>query len=168
MASGVEELLDMLFDMVDEAKNAPLSGEKCVLERDRALDLIDEIRAKFPVELAEARKMMDNRAEVIAATKREAEVIRKQAEAEAQRLVSQENILLQARQHRNELMQQAEDRSRELKRTANDYCEDLLRRTEEAMAAAYEEVKKSRAKFHAASSNTAAASPVYDAEADEN
>ena len=25
MASGVEELLDMLFDMVDEAKNVPLS-----------------------------------------------------------------------------------------------------------------------------------------------
>ena len=41
MASGVEELLDMLFEMVDEAKNMPLSSDKCVLERDRALDLID-------------------------------------------------------------------------------------------------------------------------------
>ena len=29
MASGVEELLDMLFDMVDEAKNVPLSS--CLL-----------------------------------------------------------------------------------------------------------------------------------------
>ena len=36
MASGVEELLDMLFEMVDEAKNMPLSSDKCVLERDRA------------------------------------------------------------------------------------------------------------------------------------
>ena len=27
MASGVEELLDMLFDMVDEAKNVPLSSD---------------------------------------------------------------------------------------------------------------------------------------------
>ena len=26
MASGVEELLDMLFEMVDEAKNMPLSS----------------------------------------------------------------------------------------------------------------------------------------------
>ena len=54
MASGVEELLDMLFEMVDEAKNMPLSSDKCVLERDRALDLIDDIRAQFPVELGEA------------------------------------------------------------------------------------------------------------------
>lgn len=30
MASGVEELLDMLFEMVDEAKNMPLSSDKCV------------------------------------------------------------------------------------------------------------------------------------------
>ena len=58
MASGVEELLDMLFDMVDEAKNVPLSGDKCMLERDKVLDLIDDIRAQFPVELGEAKKMM--------------------------------------------------------------------------------------------------------------
>ena len=41
MATGVEELLDMLFEMVDEAKNAAFSNDKCIIERDRALDLID-------------------------------------------------------------------------------------------------------------------------------
>ena len=50
MASGVEELLDMLFDMVDEAKNVPLSSDKCMIERDRALDLIDDIRARCRAE----------------------------------------------------------------------------------------------------------------------
>ena len=33
MASGVEELLDMLFDMVDEAKNVPLSSDRCKIGR---------------------------------------------------------------------------------------------------------------------------------------
>ncbi len=27
MANGVEELVDILFDMIDEAKNAPLSSD---------------------------------------------------------------------------------------------------------------------------------------------
>ena len=107
MATGVEELLDMLFDMVDEAKNVPLSGDKCMLERDKVLDLIDDIRAQFPVELGEAKKMMANRAEVIASAKREAELIRKQAESEAQRILAQEPILLQAKQQSAELMRQA-------------------------------------------------------------
>ena len=31
-------MLDMLFEMIDEAKNVPLSGDKCMIERDRALE----------------------------------------------------------------------------------------------------------------------------------
>lgn len=58
MATGVEELLDMLFEMIDEAKSMPLSSDKCILERDKALDLLDEIRAQFPMELAEAKKLI--------------------------------------------------------------------------------------------------------------
>ena len=173
MASGVEELLDMLFEMIDEAKNAPLSSDKCVIERDRALDLIDDIRSQFPMELGEARKMMANRAEVVASAKREADAIRKAAEDKARQMLSEDTITLQAKQRANEMMQQAEERSRELKRSANEYCEDALRRTEEAVAEAYDEIKKSRARFRAAagvvSSNASSGSrPMYDAAADED
>ena len=90
MASGVEELLDMLFEMIDEAKNAPLSSDKCVIERDRALDLIDDIRSQFPMELGEARKVMASRAETLAAAKREADTIRKAAEDKARQLLEEE------------------------------------------------------------------------------
>ena len=174
MASGVEELLDMLFEMIDEAKNAPLSSDKCVIERDRALDLIDDVRSQFPIELSEARKMMANRAELVASAKREADAIRKAAEDRARQLVAEDTITLQARQRANEMMQQAEERSRELKRSANEYCEDALRRTEEAVAEAYDEIKKSRARFRAAagvSSSPVAGTgsrPIYDAAADED
>lgn len=51
---NVQKLLDMLYEMIDEAKNAPLSNDKCVLNRDEALDLLDEIRAQMPVELKRA------------------------------------------------------------------------------------------------------------------
>ena len=47
MASGVEELLDMLFDMVDEAKNVPLSSDKCMIERDRAYTLSANLVSSF-------------------------------------------------------------------------------------------------------------------------
>ena len=92
MATGVEELVDMLFTMIDEAKNAPLSSEKCVIERDKALDLLDDIKAQFPVELAEARKIVSARNEYVAAAKREAEEIaargRRSAEERQARLAS--------------------------------------------------------------------------------
>ena len=175
MASGVEELLDMLFEMIDEAKNAPLSSDKCVIERDRALDLIDDIRSQFPMELSEAKKMMANRAELVASAKREAEAIRKSAEDKARQLLADDIITLQAKQRANDMLQEAEMRSKELKRSANEYCEDALRRTEEAVAEAYDEIKKSRARFRAAAGVAAApgaptsgSRPIYDAAADED
>ena len=169
MASGVEELLDMLFEMIDEAKNAPLSSDKCVIERDRALDLIDDIRSQFPMELAEAKKMMARRAELESDSKRRAESIVKAAEERARQIMSEESITLQAKQRANEMVQQAEERSRELKRSANEYCEDALRRTEEAVAEAYDEIKKSRARFRAVAGGggSQTSRQPYDAEADE-
>ena len=73
------------------------------------------------------------------------------------------------------MIQVAEERSRELKRSANEYCEDALRRTEEAVAEAYDEIKKSRARFRAAAGvasapavNNGGSRPIYDAAADED
>ena len=80
MATEVDELLDILFEMIDEAKNVPLASDKCMVERDKALDLIDEIRGQFPMELAEAKKLRSARDEYIASAKREGELILKQAE----------------------------------------------------------------------------------------
>lgn len=168
MAADVQEMLKILFNMVEEAKSVPLSGDKCMLERDRVLDLIDEIQGKFPVELEEAQKLIAGRNEYIASAKREVESMKKQAEMEAQRMLASETIYNQAKQRSMEIMRQTDERSRELKRSANEYCEDALRRTEEAVAEAYEEIRRSRARFRAAAGNASSGAgqtgrTVYDA-----
>ncbi len=174
MASDITEMIDVLFDMINEAKNVPLSGDKCMIERDRALDLIDDIRNQFPMELKEARKIMDNRADMLATAKREAEAIRQSAEDKARQLLAEDVIALQAKQRANEIIRQSEERSRELKRAAYEYCEDALRRTEEAVAEAYDEIKQSRGRFCATAGpssvpqSSAGSRPIYDAAADED
>ena len=167
MATSVDELLDMLFDMIDEAKNAAFGGGKCVIERDKALDLIEDIKGQFPVELAEARKILNARNEYVAAAKREADEIRKRAEIEASQMVSEDKVMKQAREKANAVIAQAEQKAKDVRRSANDYCEDLLRRTEEALAEAHGEVRRVHANFSSAMNKTAApAGKVYDAEAD--
>ncbi len=150
MASGVEELMDLLYQMIDEAKGLPLSSDKCILGRDKALDLVDEIRSQFPMELNEAKKLVASRTDYLASAKREAELIRKQADDRAKQILAEDELTAQAKQRSNEILRQAEERSRELRRAANEYCEDALRRTEEAVAEAYDEIKKSRARFRSA------------------
>lgn len=175
MATSVEELVEMLFTMIDEAKNAPLSNERCVIERDKALDLLDDIKAQFPVELAEARKIVNARNEYVATAKREAEDIRRRAEIEAKQMIDTDQVMSKARQKANEVVRQAENKTRELKRSANEYCEDLLRRTEEAISEALTEARRARSSFRTAAnmgsrsddgSGAAKNSRVFDVEAE--
>ncbi|MFR2156734.1 MAG: hypothetical protein ACLS43_06235 [Evtepia gabavorous] len=61
MAGSVEELLDLLYTEIEEAKNAPLNNDRCVIERDRVLDMIDDVKAELPVEIKRAKDLVANR-----------------------------------------------------------------------------------------------------------
>lgn len=151
MANDVKTLIDMLYTMVDEAKNAPLSSEKCVLNRDEVLDLLDEIRAALPTELERAKKLIAARDEFVGKAKQDVERMMQKAEFEAKSKVSDSEVLAAAREKGHDIVVRAEERTREMYRVANEYSEDVLRRTEEAMQAALDEVKQNRARFRAAS-----------------
>ena len=174
MATAVDELLDMLFDMIDEAKNAAFSGDKCVIERDKALDLIDDAKKQLPVELAEARKILSARNEYLAAAKREADEIRKRAELEANQLVSEAQVMTQARQKAREIVAHAEEEAKKTCRETNEYCADILRRTEDALASAHAEMRQVHNQFRSgmgsgstSGGGQSGSGRMYDAEADE-
>lgn len=145
--SRLDELIDTIYDMVQDAKGIPWSGEKCILERDRLLDLLDELRESLPGDLKMAEDIMQRRAELIAASKREADNIRRKAEEDARQMVSESEIVIAARRKAKEVQGNAEIQARELRRVANEYCEDTLKRTEEAVALSLEEVRKARQRF---------------------
>ncbi len=151
MENDVLELVEMLYTMVTEAWGVPLGNEKCIVERDKVLNLLDEIKAQLPAEVAEARRLVNARNEFIGNAKREAEAIRKAAEDRARELVEEQEIVIAAKTRSNEVLTQAENRTRELYRVANEYVDDALRRTEEAINSALSEVRQSRSNFRAAS-----------------
>lgn len=153
MDNGVLELVEMLYTTVTEAWGIPLGNEKCIIERDSVLNILDEIKTQLPMELAEAKRLVSARDEFIANAKREAEAIRRTAEDHAKQLVDQQEIVRVAKARSNELVSSAENKSKELRRAANEYVDDALRRTEEAVTAALSEVRQSRQRFRTAASN---------------
>ena len=72
MANGIEETITTLYEMVQDAWSLPLGAEKCVVERDKVLDLLDEISNQLPGELKQAKTIVESRNEVITNAKREA------------------------------------------------------------------------------------------------
>lgn len=143
----LDELINSMYDMAQDAKGIPLAGEKCIIERDRLLDLLDELRATLPGDLKMAQDIVEKRNDLMAAGKREAEAIRRQAEEDARQMVSETEIVVAARRKAKEIAGNAEIQARELRRVANEYCEDMLKRTEEAVALSLEEVRKARQRF---------------------
>ncbi len=149
MANGVEEVITTLYEMVQDAWSLPLGAEKCVVERDKVLDLLDEISNQLPGELKQAKTIVESRNEVITNAKREAENILKQAEQRAKQMVTHEEIYRQAEQQSNDMIKAAQQKIKELRQVTNDYVDDSLRRTEEAVAEALSEIRDSRSKFRA-------------------
>ena len=119
--NDVQHLLDMLYEMIDGAKNAPLTSDKCILNRDEALDLLDEIRAQLPVELSRAQELIRAKEDYVKAAKRDVERMMQQAEQDAKNKVSETEVLGIAREKSHEIIKKAEDRSREMYRVANEY-----------------------------------------------
>jgi len=146
---GIEEVISTLYEMVQDARGLPLGVDKCIVERDKVLDLLDEISNQLPGELKQARTIVESRSEVINNAKREAENILKQAQAQAREMVSEDEIYRQAQEEANRMIQAAQDRIRELKEVTNDYVDDALHRTEEAIAEALGQIKDARSKFNA-------------------
>ncbi|NLG53254.1 MAG: hypothetical protein GX541_04690 [Clostridiales bacterium] len=147
MASGIEELVNMLYDMISDAWGLPFGAEKCLLERDKVLDLIDEIRANLPKDLEQAGIIVENRNEIISQAKREAESIKRAAEEKARQMVAEDEIVVTSRQKSNEMVTAAENKAREIRRAANEYVDDTLKRLEEVMAQALSEMRNSRQQF---------------------
>ena len=145
----IEDIITTLYDMIQDAKSLPLGADKCILERDHALDLLDEIIAQLPAELKQSRTIVESRNELIGQARREAEVIIRKAQETAEKMVAQEAIYQQAKRQCEEMVLMTQSRMAELRRVSNAYMDDALTRTEEAMAQALAEVRDTHAKFQA-------------------
>ena len=139
--SDVMELLDVLYSMVTDAWGVPLGNDKCIIEREKAIEIINDIKASLPSSLAEAKRLVDARDEFIGSAKREAEALRKSAEEKARAMIEEQEIVRVARARSTEMISTAEGKANELRKMSGSYAEDLLRQTEDSLSQALAAVR---------------------------
>lgn len=147
MENDVQHLIDLLYDMIDNAKGVPLGNDKCIIERNRSPGLSRRNPRPAARGAGRGKKLMAARAEYVANAKKEAENLRQRAQNDAKHIVSESETLQTARQQANDIVRKAEERTREMYRVANEYTEDALKRTEDALQAALEEVRASHRQY---------------------
>ena len=144
---NTEDIIGALYDMVQDARSMPLAADKCILERDRVLDMLDEIIAQMPGELKQARAIVESRNELISQARREAETVLKEAQEKAKNLVTREAIYEEAKKRSEEMVAKTQEKMNQLRKAANEYMDESLRQTEEVIANALGEVRDTRMKF---------------------
>ena len=146
---NTEDIIGALYDLVQDARSMPLAADKCILERDKVLDMLDEIIAQLPHELKQSRTIVESRNELISQARREAESIIRQAQEQAKEMVTQESVYIEAKRRSEELVGQTQARIDALKKASNEYMDEALRRTEEVIAQSLNNVRDTRVRFHA-------------------
>ena len=146
---NTEDIIGALYDMVQDARSMTLSADKCILERDKVLDMLDEIIAQLPGELKQARTIVESRNELVNQARREADNVIREAQEKANQLVTKEAIYEEAKKRSEELVSQTQNRINQLRKAANEYMDESLRQTEETISNALNEVRDTRMKFRA-------------------
>lgn len=144
---SIEEILDQLDELIDRAWSLPLTGGRCVVDADKVRELLDDVRLNMPTEIRQAQSIVADRTEIVNTAKKEAEAIIARAEKRAAALVEEEEIVRQSRSKAAEISQQAQQQSREMRQSAKEFVDNILKNTEESLAASMNEVKNTRAAF---------------------
>lgn len=141
---NVDELLDTIEETLESGASVPLSGGKRIVDVDKIRDYLDEVRLNLPGEIRQAKGIVNDRAQILADANTQADAIVKKAEERAQALVSEQEVLKAAQQRAAETMAAAQSDARTIRQKMTDYCENMLKNTEETMAANAAQVKTVR------------------------
>lgn len=141
---AIDSYLDKIDDLLEEAWGLPLMGKKRAVDIEKIRSLLDDIRMQLPQEIKDAKNIVSDREDILRDAKREAEDMVKRAENRARQLLSDEEIVKTAKAKSSQLMSDTQAKTKEIERAAIDFSENALKRSEDALLLALNEVKSTR------------------------
>lgn len=151
MSGNIESMITALYDMIQDARAVPLASDKCMVERDRALDMLDELSTQMPAEFKQAQTIVQSKEELVSQARREAETIIRNARAQADEMAKQENIYQEAKRQCEQMVLETQNRIESMKRVSAEYVDNSLAQADDAVLRALNELRETRIRFQAAS-----------------
>ncbi len=138
------ELLEQIEEIVENSMNVPLSGGKCLLDRESILDLVQEIRLKLPDDLKMAKRITEEKQRVLTEAQQEAENILKNAESRIAALVDENEITKKAYEQAEVIISNAKKNAREIRLGTREYADGILNKVEEILEDTLDVIKVNR------------------------
>lgn len=146
--AGIEELLDELVELIEQAKPVLGNSQKRQVEINPIFEIVDEIRTILPEELRTARIIVRDRQGMIEAAEIDANRILEDAERQAQVIAGEQEIVRIAEQKAHDIVDEAMIREREMRIGAEDYADQIFANLEANLDNLLKNVTRCRARLN--------------------
>ena len=119
------QLIDRLEELFNESKNIPLT-RNVMVDEDRMLDIIDQMRIAIPEEVKKAQQLLGQRDRVLARAQEEANRTLDLARQKADQLVAKDMVAQEAVRRAEQILAQARTDAENIRTDADDYVLDSL------------------------------------------
>ena len=128
----IQHLVDRLEELLNGGKHVPFSQQTLVDEQ-RALELIDQMRISVPEEIEKAKRILRERDRIMAQANEEAARIRELAREKSETLIQRDSITQAAQARATSIIEQSRQEADSIRRDADQYVMDVLSDLEDAL-----------------------------------
>ncbi len=126
------QLIDRLEELFNESKAIPLT-RNVMVDEDRMLDIIDQMRIAIPEEVKKAQQLLGQRDRVLAQAQEEANRTLDIARQKADQLVSKDMVVQEAQRRADQVLAQARAEAEVTRADADDYVVQSLTQLQEEL-----------------------------------
>jgi F0F1-type ATP synthase membrane subunit b/b' len=119
------QLIDRLEELFNESKNVPFT-KNVMVDEDRMLDIIDQMRIAIPEEVKKAQQLLGQRDRVLAQAQEEANRTIELARQKADQMVTKDIVAVEGQRRSDLLLSQARSEAENIRADADDYVMDSL------------------------------------------
>lgn len=128
----IQHLIDRLEELLVNGRHVPFTAHT-VIDEQRALELIDQMRISIPEEIEKAKRVLRERDRIIAQANEEAARIRDLAREKSETLIQRDSITQAAQARAGNIIDQSRREAESIRREADQYVADVLSDLEEAL-----------------------------------
>ncbi|MFO7321769.1 MAG: ATP synthase F0 subunit B [Chloroflexota bacterium] len=155
----IQHLVDRLEDLIDEGRHVPFS-RFTMIDEERALELIDQMRISIPEEIEKAARVLAQRDRILAQANEEAARIVQQARERSNEMIDREAMVQAAQNRAANIVEQAHQEAAEIMRDADNYVLGVLSNLEQQLSKAMTVVRNGINSVGATSETAPAAAQV--------
>jgi vacuolar-type H+-ATPase subunit H len=126
------QLIDRLEELFNESKAIPLT-RNVMVDEDRMLDIIDQMRIAIPEEVKKAQQLLGQRDRVLAQAQEEANRTLDLARQKADQLLSKDMVMQEAQRRADQVLAQARAEAENIRADADDYVIQSLTQLQEEL-----------------------------------